>query len=146
MKNLIIAIVTLLLLFSCNIDKQKINKGLNVGSLKDTIFVDTTQTKPELVLSKFEYDIINSFRPALRDAAIYMKLNQDKFSLDTYHFKCGKYKFWIANGSNYFRVESPIEVSLKEEEKKYFWKIFTYYRDNKYRTYKYENDIEIVVK
>jgi len=138
----ILTLSLIALLCSCGkLSKQRII----VTESTDTIKVEI-KSKPVIEISKYEQDLINSFRKPLQDVAYYMLLHKNKYSITKYRFTCGKYQFWIANGYRWFKINEPIRMELLEIEKRYFWKIYKNYRDNEQRLYKWESDIEIIIK
>ena len=146
MKKLFIILIALVAM-SCGNEKTSIDveKQMHVVTI-DTICVDTCNVpvKAVVVVSKAEFDLINSFRPSIRDVAIYMLVNTEGWDADTYNFWCTgrKFQFWVANGYGHFALKWPVEIPLTQKEKDYFWKKYKTFTTHHKRLYEWEEDVE----
>ena len=100
-----------------------------------------------LELPEETINLINGFRPAVKDVIVYILTNKDKMNHDKFYFKCGRYSFWIANDYYYFKLESnKIPVELSHDEKLFLYGIYLDYMEdykNTNRLYHWENDVKI---
>ena len=116
----------------------------------DTICVDTCNVpvKAVIIVSKAEFDLINTFRPVIKDVAIYMLVNTNDWDADKYNFWCTgrKFQFWTANGYNHFNLKHPVEISLTKKERDYFWKKYRVFITETKRLYEWENDVDFKYK
>ena len=138
----------MLISVSCTIQKdEESNKTVIVinESLQDTLTV-FAPAKEIVVLSKQQSDLINTFRPFVKDAAYFLLTHKQIYKMDRFVFICGRYNFWIANGYDCFHLYRPVDLDLTYAEKQYFWKIFQEYKNTELRTYVWEDEIEIVIK
>lgn len=135
-----ILLIFLIALASCtNKETIKVNEEIDTTRIDKEFKMDT------LFISSTEIELLDKFKTPLKDIAIYMKIHKDTFSIDHYYFKCGKFKFWIANGYDYFELYEPYTVPLDKIEKNYFWNIYLQVRNNK-KIYNWENKIIIKEK
>lgn len=140
MKKFIFALSVVIIFISCETRVVEVNKNEELPIWKEV------NEKPIVQISKSQYELISTFRPTLRDVAMYVLTHKEACEADSYHFKCGKFEFWIANGYNYFKLDAPMELGLSHNEKQYFWDIYNEYRYKKARLYRYEEDVKIEIK
>lgn len=146
MKQIIILLIAVILFTACEQKTKDVQKLIIIKQAQDTIVIDHEPDKLILVVTKKKQKLFNSFRPAIRDVAYYTLLNHKSYKLNEYYFVCGKFKFWVASGYKYFELQYPVEMELRISEKQYFWKIYTDYKNDKMRLFKYEDEIEIILQ
>lgn len=142
MKQTTLVLIAVVILTSCT-EKHRVVIVNDDCQTQDVITVKTSKPKT-LIIDQPTLCLINSFRPPIRDAAYFFLTHKESIREDRFHFICGKFEFWRANGYDHFKLDSPIEMQLTSKEKRFFWNMYNEYKTDQ-RMWDYESKVEIII-